>query len=85
MELRHAVGLLGLLCRRTRAMYSSRDRGRGGSPSLLPRHAEWINAVDVQAQSLHAVSGPFNGLNGEKANAPSTPCTILGVGFERLL
>jgi hypothetical protein len=52
------------------------------SPSLLPRHAGQIDVVDMLAQSSLAMSGVLCGLDGEKAEVPSTPCTILGMGFK---
>jgi hypothetical protein len=83
VELRRAVGLLGLLHRGTRATHSSRNRGLDDLPSLLPRHPWWIDVLDVRARSPLTVSGALHGLDGEKAEALSMPCTIPGVGFER--
>jgi hypothetical protein len=83
--LHHVVGLLGLLCRRTKATHSFWSRESEGSPSLLPYHIEWIYVVDVWAWSPLAMIGVLCGLDGEKAEAPSTPHAILGVGFERPL
>jgi hypothetical protein len=54
-------------------------------PSLLLRHTRWINVVDVRARSPSIVSGALRGLGGERAEAPSTPHTISGVGSERPL
>jgi hypothetical protein len=45
---------------------------RGGSPSLLPRHARWIDIVDVQVQSPLAASDTLLVLDGEKTEVPST-------------
>jgi hypothetical protein len=39
VELRRAIGLLGLLRQGTKATHSSQNRGHDGSPSLLPCHA----------------------------------------------
>jgi hypothetical protein len=33
-ELCHVIGLMGLLCRRTKATHSFENRGHDGSPSL---------------------------------------------------
>jgi hypothetical protein len=85
MELPRAIGLLGLLHRGTKAMHSSRNRGRDSSPSLLPRHVQWNNVVDVRAQSPLSVSGALRCLDGENTEAPSMPRTIPGVGSKRPL
>jgi hypothetical protein len=77
-----AVGLLGLHRRGTKVTHSSQNRGRDGSPSLLPRHTGWIDVVDVRAWSPLIVSGALRGLDGEKAEAPSAPRTIPDVGSE---
>jgi hypothetical protein len=83
VELRRVIVLLGLLCQGTKVTHSSQNHGCDGSPSLLPRHAGWIDVVDVWARSPLIVSGAFLGSNGEKDEALSTSCTIPGVGSER--
>jgi hypothetical protein len=60
-------------------MLSSRNHGHDSSPSLLPRCAWWIDIVDVWARPTLIVSGALRGLDGEKAEAPSTPRTIAGM------
>jgi hypothetical protein len=69
----------------TQATHSFQSRGCGGSPSLLPHHTGWIDIVDVSGRSPLTVSGVLCGLGGERVEAPSTPCTILGIDFEQLL
>jgi hypothetical protein len=76
---------LGLLHRGTKATCSSRNCGLDDSPSLLPRHAEWIDVVDVRARSPLVVSEALRGLDGEKAKAPSMPRTIPGMGSKQPL
>jgi hypothetical protein len=61
-------------------MHSFRNHGHGGSPSLLPHHARWIDVINVWAQSPVTVSGALCGLDGKKAEAPITPRTISSVG-----
>jgi hypothetical protein len=58
---------------------------RDGSLSLLPHHAERIDIVDVWVQFPLILSGTLRGLDGEKAEVPSMPHTIPGVGSERPL
>jgi hypothetical protein len=58
---------------------------RDGSPSLLPCHISWIDVVDVRDQSPFVVSGALHGSDGEKAEAPSTPCIIPIVGSKMSL
>jgi hypothetical protein len=64
-------------------MRPSQNCGCDGSPSSLPCRAGWIDAVDVWARSPLEVSGALCGLDGENAEAFSTPHTIPGVGSER--
>jgi hypothetical protein len=78
----HAIGLLGLLHRGTRATHSSRNRGCDNSPSFLPHHTRWIDVVDMWVQSPLIVSGVLRSLDGEMAEALSTLRTIPGVGSE---
>jgi hypothetical protein len=73
---------LGLLHQVTKAMPSSQNCGRDGSPSLLPRHIKWIDVVDVRAQSPLLMSGALPGLDCKNAEAPSMPHTIPGMGSE---
>jgi hypothetical protein len=58
------------------------SHGCDGSHSLLPRYTGWINVVDMGAPSQLGVSGALCSLDGKKAKAPNTSCTIPGVGFE---
>jgi hypothetical protein len=72
--------LVGVTSPRTMAKHSSQSHGQDSWPFLLPHHTGWIDAVNVRAWSQLPVSGALSGLDGEEAKAPSTPCTILGVG-----
>jgi hypothetical protein len=85
VELRHVVGLLGLLRQRSRVAHSLRCRGHDGSHSWFPHHAGWINAADEWARSPLIVSGMSCSLDGEEAKALSTPRTILSMDLEWLL
>jgi hypothetical protein len=69
----------------TRNTHSFHSRVRAGPPSLLPHHAGRIDVVVIWARSPFAVSGVLHVLDGEKAEAPSTPRIILGAGFESSL
>jgi hypothetical protein len=80
VELHHAIQLLGLLYQGTKATHSSRNRECDGSPSLLPRHAGWIDVVDARARSRLVVSGALHGLDGDKAEVPSMSRAIPDVG-----
>jgi hypothetical protein len=73
------AGLLVLLHRFTEATHSSRS---GGSPSLLPWHASWVDVVDVWARSPLTVNGALHDLNHEEVEARSMPLTIPDVGSE---
>jgi hypothetical protein len=64
--------------------HSFQSHGCDGPPSLLPRHASWIDVVDVRARSPFVMSGALHSSDGEKAEAPSTPCIIPVVGSETL-
>jgi hypothetical protein len=85
VELRCAIGLLGLPHQRTKAIHSFRRHGHDGSPSLLPHHAERVDVVDMWARSPLIVSRVLHGLDGQKVKAPTTPCIISGVGSKRPL
>jgi hypothetical protein len=61
VELCHAVGLLVLLHRGTKATNFSQNHGCDGLPSLLPHRAGWIDIVEVRARSLLIVSGALHG------------------------
>jgi hypothetical protein len=62
--------------------HSFQSREHDGPPSLLLHHVSWIDVVDVWAQSPFALSGALHSLDGEKAEAPSTPRIIPVVGSE---
>jgi hypothetical protein len=81
VELRRVIGLLQLLHRGIKDKHFYSNCGCDGSPSF-PRHAGWIDVVDVQGQSPLSVSGVLRIFDGEKAEAPSTPRTIPSVGSE---
>jgi hypothetical protein len=66
-------------------MHSFESHGCDGPPSLMHHHVSWIDVVDVWAQSPFAVSGALHGSDGEKSEAPSTPCIIPVMGSETLL
>jgi hypothetical protein len=61
------------------------SHGCDGLPSLLSCHVGQIDVVDVWARSPLVDSGVLQSLDGEKADTPSMPCSILGVGSERPL
>jgi hypothetical protein len=63
-------------------MHSSRS---GGSPSMMPCHASWVDVVDVWAQSPLTVSGSLHSLDGEEVEVPSMPHNFLDVGSKWLL
>jgi hypothetical protein len=58
-------------------MWSSRS---GGSSSLLPCHASWVDIVDVWARSPLIVIGALHGLDGKEVKVTSMTCTIPDVG-----
>jgi hypothetical protein len=60
--------------------HSFYNHGHDGPPSLLPHHISWIDVIDVRARSPFTVSGALHDSDGEKAEAPSTPCIIPVVG-----
>jgi hypothetical protein len=68
-ELHCAISLLGLFCQRTKATYSFQSHGHDGSSSLLPRHAERIDIVDVWAQFPLIVSGELCGTGWQKGQS----------------
>jgi hypothetical protein len=51
---------------------------------MLPRHARWIDVVVARVRPPLAASGALRSLDGKKAEAPSKPRIIPGVGSERL-
>jgi hypothetical protein len=78
MELCRVAGLLGLLHQGTRATHSSRN---GGSPSLLPPHARWIDVVDMRVQPPLVASGVLRGLDGKKGQGVHHVMHYPGHGF----
>jgi hypothetical protein len=61
---------------------SFNSHGHDGSPSLLPHLVGWIDVIVVWVWPPFTVSGALHGLDGEKAEMPSTPHIIPGVGYE---
>jgi hypothetical protein len=82
IELHCVVGLLGLLCRRSRDAHSLRSHGHDGLHSLMPSHAGWTNGADEWAWSPLAVSGVSCGLVDEEVEVLSKPRMILGERFK---
>jgi hypothetical protein len=56
--------LVGISSSMKQKPHPPRSRGCDGSPSLLPRHVEWIDNIAVQAQPSFVVSGVLRSLNG---------------------
>jgi hypothetical protein len=66
----------------TETKHTFQSREHDGPLSLLLHRIRCIDAAVMRAQSPIVMSGPLHGLDGEKAEAPSTPHIIPGVGFE---
>jgi hypothetical protein len=63
-------------------MHSFQSHERDGPPSLQPHHVGWVDVVGMRDQPLFVASGTLHDSGGKKAEAPITPCLILGVGSE---
>jgi hypothetical protein len=66
---------------------SSQSHGCDASPLLPPRHAGWIDVVDVLARPPPplTVSGALHSSDGEEVEVTSMPHTIPDMGSEQPL
>jgi hypothetical protein len=66
-------------------MHSFQSCECDGPPSLLPHRVGWVGVVGLWDQLPFVACGTLHGSDGEKAEAPSTPRIIPGMGSKSSL